>query len=99
MEQIKFEGSFSIESKKMAQDIIIVKAKYLFIASLYYVQIKDYKGVRRKYASFNRYRMIILFLKFLNVIMNTHLDGCSHFLSHCGIHPGIIFPVVGNNAE
>jgi len=41
--------------------MIIVKAKYLLILSLYYVQIKDYKGVQREYADFNRYKMILLF--------------------------------------
>ena len=55
IKEIKFEDLLCNESKKLALDIIEVKAKYLFIVSLYSLQIKDYKGVRREYAGFNRY--------------------------------------------
>jgi len=61
MRQIKLEGPFCNESKKLAQDIILVKAKYLFIVSLYYTQIENYNGVQREYAGFNRYKMMLLF--------------------------------------
>jgi len=64
MKKIKFEDLLCIESKKQAQDIIEVKAKYLFIVSLYSVQIEDYKQVRREYEGFNRYIMILLFFTF-----------------------------------
>jgi len=42
--QIQSEGLPSNESKKLAQDIIVVKAKYLFIVSLYSLQISGYGG-------------------------------------------------------
>ncbi len=64
MKKIKFEDLLCNESKKQAQDIIEVKAKYLFIVSLYSVQIEDYKQVRREYEGFNRYIMILLFFTF-----------------------------------
>ena len=43
---------------------MVVKAKYLFIVSLYSVQIQDFKRVRREYAAFNRYSIIPLFFLF-----------------------------------
>jgi len=72
VKQIKFESLLCNESKRLAQDIIEVKAKYLFIVSLYSVQIDDYKRVRREFEGFNRYRFILLFSNSFKMIMNNH---------------------------
>jgi len=84
IKQIQFEGLLCNESKKLAQDIIEVKAKYLFIVSLYSLQIKDYKRVRREYTGFNRYSLNILhifkiLLKYYRTVINKHWVHYSNF--------------------